>query len=169
MLIFWFNCSVSNHNGAKTFKLHIHCRHNITHTKEFSGNQGKHQNFNPSILPYKFGLISMGMKQKKYFFFEKKNQNGRLKKSSFFKITNSQNFFAKISHFGPWVSRIDWCQGHWYGLNYMVVRQSDISSKTGKNRVFCVFRLFLSLCQTASRPYSLSHTLCPSHQSILLT
>ena len=23
MLIFWFNCSVSNHNGAKTFKLHI--------------------------------------------------------------------------------------------------------------------------------------------------
>ena len=32
---------------------------------EFSGNQGKHQNFDPSILPYKFGLILMGMKQKK--------------------------------------------------------------------------------------------------------
>ena len=31
------------------------------HSKEFSGNQGKHQNFNPSIIPYKFGLIFMGM------------------------------------------------------------------------------------------------------------
>ena len=28
--------------------------------------QGKHQNFDPSILPYKFGLIFMGMKQKKF-------------------------------------------------------------------------------------------------------
>ena len=46
---------------------------NITHSKEFSGNQGKHQNFDPSILPYKFGLIFMGMKQKKFFFFRKKN------------------------------------------------------------------------------------------------
>ena len=42
------------------------------HSKEFSGNQGKHQNFDPSILPYKFGLIFMGMKQKKIFFFSKK-------------------------------------------------------------------------------------------------
>ena len=49
---------------------------------EFSGNQGKHQNFDPSIVPYKFGLILMGMKQKKigkkleknsdfFFFFQK--------------------------------------------------------------------------------------------------
>ena len=43
---------------------------------------------NPSILPYKFGLIFMGMKQKKKI--EKKNQNGRLKKTEFFKIANSQ-------------------------------------------------------------------------------
>ena len=27
-----------------------------------------------------------------------------------------------------------------------------------KNSVFCVFRLFLSLCQTASQPYTFSHT-----------
>ena len=27
----------------------------ITHSKEFAGNQGKRQNFNPSSLPYKFG------------------------------------------------------------------------------------------------------------------
>ena len=42
----------------------------------------------------------MGMKQKK-------NQNGQIKKNEFFKITNSQNFFAKISQIGPWVSKID--------------------------------------------------------------
>ena len=30
----------------------------------------------------------------------------------FFKIANSQNFFAKISQIGPWISRIDWCEGH---------------------------------------------------------
>ena len=36
-----------------------------SHSKEFSGNQGKHQNFDLSALPYKFGLILMGMKQKK--------------------------------------------------------------------------------------------------------
>jgi hypothetical protein len=42
----------------------------------------------------------MGMKQKKI-------QNGRLKKTEFFKIANSQKFFAKISQIGPWVSRID--------------------------------------------------------------
>ena len=37
------------------------------HSKEFAGNQGKHQSFDPSIVPYKFGLIFMGMKQKKKF------------------------------------------------------------------------------------------------------
>ena len=36
----------------------------------------------------------------------KKNQNGRLKKTEFFKIANSQYFFAKILGIGPWVSRI---------------------------------------------------------------
>jgi hypothetical protein len=38
---------------------------------------------------------------KKYFFLEKKNQNGRLKKTAFFKIANSQNFFVEISWIGP--------------------------------------------------------------------
>ena len=31
----------------------------------------------------------------------------RAKKSSFFKIANSQKFFAKISQIRPWVSRIE--------------------------------------------------------------
>ena len=63
----------------------------------------------------------------------------------------------KISWIGAWVSRIDWCKGDWCGLTHMVVRLSDIRSKPGKKRFFCVFRLFLSLCRTASRPYRLSH------------
>ena len=41
------------------------------------------------------------------FCFEKKNQNGRLKKTMFFKIANSQYFFEKILWIGPWVGRID--------------------------------------------------------------
>ena len=43
-----------------------------------------------------------------------------------------------ISEVGPWVSRIDWCEGHWCGSTYMVVRLSDVSSKTDEN-VFLVF------------------------------
>ena len=42
----------------------------------------------------------------KKMFFEKKVQNGRLKKTEFFKITNSQKSFAKISEIGPGISRI---------------------------------------------------------------
>jgi hypothetical protein len=49
----------------------------------------------------------MGMKQKKYFWGGKKSQNGRLKKTEFFKIANSQIFFVKISWIGPWISRIN--------------------------------------------------------------
>ena len=49
------------------------------------------------------------------------------------------------------------CKGHQCGLTYMAVRLSDISPKTGKKCIFCVFRPFLSICRTASRPYRLSH------------
>ena len=88
------------------------------------------QNFDPSLLTNKLWLIFMGKKQKKIFFLKKKIQNGRLKKSAFFKIANSQNFFVKISWIGPWVSRIDWCEGHWFISTYMAVRLSDIRAKT---------------------------------------
>ena len=42
---------------------------NIAHSKEFAVNQGKYQNFNPSVPPYKSVLIFMEIKQ---FFEEKK-------------------------------------------------------------------------------------------------
>ena len=66
----------------------------ITHSKEFAGNQGKCQNFGPSILPYKFGLIFMRVKQKKFKMAV--FQNGRFSKWPFFKIANSQKFLCKF-------------------------------------------------------------------------
>ena len=93
--------SSSNHF---TFELNkVHTLYNlcyITHSQKFPENQGKHQNFDPSILAYKFGLIFVRMKQKI-------NKNGRIFKMAFFKIANSQNFFVKISQIRHWVSRID--------------------------------------------------------------
>ena len=58
------------------------------------------------------------------------SKNGRLKKSEFFEITNSQYVFVKILRVGPWLCRIDWRQGHWCGSTYMVMMLSGISAKT---------------------------------------
>merc|ERR1712218_716500 len=91
--------------GMYTYGMYT-VQRNITHSKEFSGNQRKHQNFNPSILPCKFGLIFMRMKQKKIFFWKKKSKMAVFQKWPFFKIANSQNFFVKILQIRPWVSRI---------------------------------------------------------------
>ena len=95
--------------------------------------------------------------KKKFFFWRKKFKMADFSKWPFFKIANSWNFFAKISQIGPWVSRIEWCEGHWCSSTYMVVRLSDIRTKTGKSCIFCVFMLFLPLCQTVSQPYRLSY------------
>ena len=82
---------------------------------------------------------------------------GIKQKSPFFKIANSQFFFLKISWIGPWVSRIGWCEAHWFGSTYMAVRLSEESSKTGKKCIFLCFLLFFSLCRTPWRLYTLSH------------
>ena len=102
------------------------------------------KNWVPSILTHNLWLIFMEMKQKKIFFSKKKIQNGRLKKSSFFKIANSQKISAKISQMGPWVSRIEWYKGHWCSSTYMAMRLSDKSSKTAKKYRKCIFWLFLN-------------------------
>ena len=62
-----------------------------------AGNQTNHQNFENSFLTNKLWCVFVRSKQISFFFVEKKIQNGRLKKSAFFKIANSQNFFVKIS------------------------------------------------------------------------
>ena len=76
-----------------------------------------------------------------FFFLEKKNQVSGHKKNAFFKVANSQNNFAKLSQIGPWVSRIGWCKGHWWGSTYVAVRLSDISSKTAKKHKNSIFSL----------------------------
>ena len=88
------------------------------------------QNFDPSLLTNKLWLIFMEKKQKKKIFW-KKDQNGQLEKTVFFKIANSQYFFVKIVWTGPWISRIDWCERHWFSSTNMAVRLSDIFK--GKN------------------------------------
>ena len=65
-----------------------------------------------SCYPINLWLILTEMKQKKNIFEKKKNQNGRLKKLSFSTTTKTWAIFSKISQIGPWVSRIDWCEGH---------------------------------------------------------
>ena len=65
------------------------------HTKKFPGNQGKRQNFDQSILPYKFGLIFIKMNQKKYFFLKKKIQNGRFFKMAVFQNRQFLRFFQE--------------------------------------------------------------------------
>ena len=87
------------------------------------------------------------------------------------KNANSHKRFLKCQGLVLGLERlIDWCKEHWCGSTYMVVRLSGVSSKTGKKCIFCVFRLFLRLCQTASKPYRFSHinVLC-INQSYLLT
>ena len=78
-------------------------------------------------------------------------------KMEFFQLCQFSTFFSKISWICPSVSRIEWCEGHWCGSTYMAVRPSDISSKTVKKWIFGLFWPFLSLCRTASRPYTLSY------------
>ena len=62
------------------------------------------QSFDQSLLTNKLWLVFMG----------KKNQNGRLKNTRFFKIDNSRQYLVKI----PWIGRIDWCQRRWCSSTY---------------------------------------------------
>ena len=74
----------------------------------------------------------------------------KISKNGDFQLLQFLIFFSKISGIGPWFSKIDWCEGHWYGSTYMAERQKHI---------FCIFRLFLSLRTTGSWAYKLSHTM----------
>ena len=100
------------------------CAMYIMHSKEFPGNQGKHQNLGPFVWPYKVGLIFMGTKQKK-------KSKWPTQKTEFFNSPNSQYIFLKILGIGSWFSRINWYKGHQCGSTYMVVRLSNVSSKKG--------------------------------------
>ena len=116
-------------------------------------NQGNHQNFVPSLISKNLWLIFMGMKH----FFLKKKFKWPTQKNVIFQNRQFSKFLMKISWIDPWVSRIEWCKGHWSGSTYMAVRLADISSKTVQKCIFGVFWPFLSLCWTASWPHRLSH------------
>ena len=89
----------------------------------WAGNQGNHKNFDPSLILKKLWFVFIWRKQKKK---KKKIKNGQLKKTEFFKTTNSQFFFSKISWIGPWISRINWCEGHQCGSTYICCQISKI-------------------------------------------
>ena len=89
----------------------------------FSGNQGNHQNSKKILVFHKLWLIWIRKKQKKI-------KMADSKKLSFSTTPKSWAIVAKISRIGPWVSRIDWREGHWYDSSYIVVRRSDLSTKT---------------------------------------
>ena len=77
--------------------------------------------------------------------YEKKFKIADSKKLSFSTTPKSWAIFTKISQIGPWVSRINWCQGHPFA-------QPIWSSAC----IFSVFCSKLSFCWTVGWPYRLS-------------
>ena len=67
------------------------------------------------------------------------------------------------------ISRINWCKGHWCGSTYMVVRLSDVSSKTGYKCILCIlacFRAYVGQPEShigwaTSMPFTLIHPTYP--------
>ena len=70
-------------NPQKTLYMHCTVLHINKQVLFRVGNQSNHQNSEKTLLSYKFGLIFIGMKQKKIW-------NDRLKKTEIFKSPNSQ-------------------------------------------------------------------------------
>ena len=123
---------VSGNSHLPNLSIFIYSRVHISSDEVFSKILRKPSIVQKKIIPHmKAKVVFIGKKRKR----KKKNSKKKfkmadLKKSSFSSSANSQYFFTKISWIGPWVSRIDWCEGHWCGLTYMVVRLSNVSSKT---------------------------------------
>ena len=64
-------------------------------------------------LPHMKVVIFIEIKQNKKI--RKTQTNKKENKMSFSSSANSQYFFAIISGIGPWVTRINWCKGNWWG------------------------------------------------------
>ena len=102
---------------------------NVWSRRFLTGNQSNHQKFVPSLLTNKLWRVFRGIEKK--MFWKTKFKMADSKKSAFFKIANSQKKIVKASWIGPWVSRIDWCKGHWCSSTYIIMRMSDMRAKTG--------------------------------------
>ena len=78
-----------------------------------------------------------------------------IKKTEFFNSANSQYSFSKISWIGLWVSRMSTMS-----INVLnLYGHEDVRHKheNGLKTQKCIFCLFLSICRTPSRIYSLNH------------
>ena len=68
-------------------------------------------------------------------------------------MANSKNWVFKNRQFSKknyvnfkdcsWTSRIDWCQGHWPGSTYIIVRQCGISAKRALKHQKCIWAISL--------------------------
>ena len=96
------------------------------------------------MIPHMKAQVAFIWKNKNKFFSWKRNQNGQ-PKNFIFKLYQFSIFFVKISWIGPLVIRL---VGHWCGSTYMVVRLSNVCSKT--KCIFFVFRLF---CPYVRQPH----------------
>ena len=76
----------------------------------WAGNQGNHQNFDPSLLPKNLWLLFMGLSKKNKI--QKKSKMADSKKLRFSKLSILNIIFAKLCGIGPWVSRINWWEGY---------------------------------------------------------
>ena len=57
-----------------------------------------------------------------------KNKKNR-KQNKYLVIFQINIFFLKISGTGPWVSRINWCEGHWCGSTYLYAGHQAVQHK----------------------------------------
>ena len=125
-------CVISALCNSGHLDVHWTVLHMFTQLLFWAGNQGNHQNF-------------------KLIFLKKANPKWPTQKKLVFQFCQfSTCFFFK--NFMDWslVSRIDWCKGHWCESTYMVVRLSNVSSKTGKK---CIFWICFSIFFFASSPW----------------
>ena len=88
----WLNGDVIRHNAHHHYQnlleIYLSFRgytrvQNVCPGWKTDGNQGNHQNFDPTLQTKKLWSFNMRMKQKKYFFWNIFFQNGRQKKAYF--------------------------------------------------------------------------------------
>ena len=95
------------------------------------------------MIPHMKNKVDFHWDEAKKYFIRKKKSKWPPKKRVIFQLRQFSIFLVKISWIGHWVSRIDWCKEHWFGSTFIVVRLSNIRSKTAKKCLFWDFSPFL--------------------------
>ena len=71
------------------------------------------------------------------------NSKWQTQKKLIFQLCQFSIFFMKISWIGPWISRIDWCKGHWCGSTYIQLMWSWGCSTWAQKQAKNAFFVFL--------------------------